>query len=118
MGLYPVNCPSCNVVHMWFSGNLDQRCEECKKPKEFWVNDNAEGDGTFTVSRTPWFGYIHVIEKSAYDFQCKQAADLAKSFNESREYYQGIINDLQIQVNIEKGEVARLMAVAKRRNKR
>lgn len=37
------------------------------KPREYYINDNAEGDETFTVSRTPWFGYIHVIEKSEYD---------------------------------------------------
>lgn len=36
-----------------------------EKHREFWVNDNAEGDNTFTVSRTPWFGSIHVIEYSA-----------------------------------------------------
>jgi hypothetical protein len=37
------------------------------KPREFWINDNAEGDGSRNWSSTPWFGYIHVIEKSAYD---------------------------------------------------
>lgn len=30
MGLYPIDCPECGKAHMWFSGNLDQRCHECK----------------------------------------------------------------------------------------
>ena len=30
MGLYHINCPSCNKPHTWFSGSFDQRCYECK----------------------------------------------------------------------------------------
>ncbi len=30
MGLYNVNCTTCNRTHQWFSGTTDQRCYECK----------------------------------------------------------------------------------------
>ena len=29
MGLYPIDCNSCGKPFMWFSGTLDQRCQEC-----------------------------------------------------------------------------------------
>lgn len=31
MGLYGINCPDCGKPHTWFSGNADQRCEDCIK---------------------------------------------------------------------------------------
>jgi tRNA(Ile2) C34 agmatinyltransferase TiaS len=31
MGVFLVPCPVCGNGHMWFSGNLDQRCVDCKK---------------------------------------------------------------------------------------
>lgn len=35
MGLYAIDCPVCKKGHLWFSGNLDQRCQECQnKTKE------------------------------------------------------------------------------------
>jgi hypothetical protein len=30
MGLYAIDCPQCNKSYMWFSGNVDQRCESCQ----------------------------------------------------------------------------------------
>jgi hypothetical protein len=30
MGLYPMDCPQCGKGHLWFSGNLDQRCGDCQ----------------------------------------------------------------------------------------
>lgn len=30
MGLHFIGCPLCGSPHYWFSGNLDQRCENCK----------------------------------------------------------------------------------------
>jgi hypothetical protein len=30
MGIYSISCPSCGKGYMWFSGNPDQRCWECK----------------------------------------------------------------------------------------
>lgn len=59
------------------------------KPREYWVNDNAEGDGTFTVSRTEWFGYIPVIEKSAFDRLQKaflMARDMLDEIHEADSY--------------------------------
>ena len=32
MGIYPIKCPICEKEHTWFSGSMDQRCEECKIP--------------------------------------------------------------------------------------
>lgn len=29
MGLITIYCPQCNKAHLWFSGNIDQRCKEC-----------------------------------------------------------------------------------------
>ncbi len=40
MGLYPVTCPSCNGLHTWYSGDLDQRCDNCKNKKD----DNMTND--------------------------------------------------------------------------
>lgn len=31
MGLYAIDCPECKKPFMWFSGNSDQRCSECRK---------------------------------------------------------------------------------------
>jgi hypothetical protein len=31
MGLYAIDCPVCKKPFMWFSGNTDQRCPECKE---------------------------------------------------------------------------------------
>lgn len=30
MGLYPISCTGCGKGFLWFSGNLDQRCDECR----------------------------------------------------------------------------------------
>lgn len=31
MGLYAVDCPQCLKPFLWFSGNSDQRCDDCKE---------------------------------------------------------------------------------------
>ena len=31
MGLYAIPCRQCEKTFMWFSGNIDQRCADCKK---------------------------------------------------------------------------------------
>jgi len=45
MGLYLIGCPTCGIVHMWFSGNLDQRCPDCRTVKTV----NPDGTTTSTV---------------------------------------------------------------------
>ena len=30
MGVYEIACPMCSQRHMWFSGNMDQRCPACQ----------------------------------------------------------------------------------------
>jgi len=30
MGIFWINCIECKKLFQWWSGNLDQRCEECK----------------------------------------------------------------------------------------
>lgn len=30
MGLYAIDCPQCLKPFMWFSGNRDQRCDDCR----------------------------------------------------------------------------------------
>jgi hypothetical protein len=30
MGIYPIECPTCQSMHQWFSGIADQRCAECR----------------------------------------------------------------------------------------
>lgn len=123
MGLYAINCPACGKSHVWFSGSMDQRCEACKKPKEWWICWNAPGSvgeayqcEQLSEPIAP-YEQINVIEKSAFDFQCKQVKDMAETFNKSCSYYQEQIRELQTQVNIEKAEVSRLLAMTKRRNK-
>lgn len=117
MGLYSVHCPSCSRVHVWFSGNMDQRCEECKKPKEVVIG-YPDGETPEVVPESELSsGAVLFIEKSAFDFQCKQVKEMAETFNKSCSYYQEQIRELQTQVNIEKAEVSRLLAMIKRRNK-
>ena len=29
MGVYPISCPVCQKLQVWFSGSTDQRCYEC-----------------------------------------------------------------------------------------
>lgn len=29
MGLYSIPCRACGQLFLWFSGNLDQRCQKC-----------------------------------------------------------------------------------------
>lgn len=29
MGIYPITCPSCSKLTLWFSGDKDQRCTAC-----------------------------------------------------------------------------------------
>lgn len=31
MGIYAIPCKQCGKIFLWFSGNLDQRCADCKK---------------------------------------------------------------------------------------
>jgi hypothetical protein len=34
MGLYGINCIQCGFPFVWFSGTMDQRCENCRKGNE------------------------------------------------------------------------------------
>lgn len=34
MGLYEIKCSECSNIHVWFSGDPDQRCPECKGGKK------------------------------------------------------------------------------------
>jgi hypothetical protein len=130
VGLYPIDCPACKRPHIWFSGNMDQRCVECQKPKEWYIQEASEGYQEFVTKLNPdeleehhpelvaerdnagpWH---HVIEKSAYDFQCKLLSDALKSLTRSAHYYQVMIQDLESQIAIEKAEVSRLLALNKR----
>lgn len=58
------------------------------EPKIYYVNDDAEGDGTFTVSRRPWYGYIKVIEFSAYE-------NLLNMFNKERKESLSCLEELR-----------------------
>lgn len=121
MGLYSINCPSCSKAHVWFSGSMDQRCESCKAPREYSIkmkNDGTSEGWIYPMDPTkesvnPISG-CQVIEKSAFDFQCKQVEDMAKQFNETCQYYMKLVNDLNNQLSIEKAEVSRLLAFNKR----
>lgn len=59
------------------------------KPREWWINDNAEGDGSKNWSDTPWFGYIHVIEKSAYDALAAENEYLKSKADEATKFMKG-----------------------------
>lgn len=57
MGLYTVECPECGQIHMWFSGENDQRCQDCKnkenkEPYQFVGIDDGTGDVTGV-----WFNF-------------------------------------------------------------
>ena len=32
MGTFPINCPECGRLFIWFSGTMDQRCDKCRQP--------------------------------------------------------------------------------------
>ena len=53
--------------------------------EEYWINDNAEGDGTLSVSKTPWYGYKQAILKSAYDQLLADARELQKALERARD---------------------------------
>lgn len=52
------------------------------EPREFWINDNAEGDGSKNWSDTPWYGYIHVIEYQALEVAIEKINDLHDEIRE------------------------------------
>jgi len=117
MGLYTVSCPACNKAHMWFSANLDQRCMECQRPRQWWINSANIAVPRYSDAETSP-DCTAAIEKTAYDFQCKETEKIAKSFTDSMKYYQELAIHLESQVAIEKAEVARLLAKLKRGKRR
>ena len=120
MGLYPIDCPQCKQPHIWFSGTMDQRCGNCRNPKEWELIQGENHIALLTLADGPKVESgtrVKVIEKSAFDFQCKQVNEIADSFNKSVQYYQGIVKELQSQLLTEKAEVGRLLALNKRRTK-
>lgn len=125
MGLYPITCPQCKQPHIWFSGTMDQRCGNCRNPREYSIKMKNDGTGEGWVypmdptreAQNPISG-CQVIEKSAFDFQCKQVSEIVDTFNKSSEHWQGLIKELQHQLYTEKAEVGRLLALLKRRNKK
>ena len=55
MGIYSIPCRQCEKTFMWFSGNLDQRCADCKKLDTIqWdtgdKNFDANGDTTILTT--------------------------------------------------------------------
>lgn len=93
MGLYPIDCPSCGKAFVWFSGNMDQRCHDCQQPKTWWLPVRYQEDSPDTRQECANTAgpYIQVIEKSAFDFQCKQNEQLVKDYNELLEKYHGLL---------------------------
>jgi hypothetical protein len=143
MGLYSINCPACKQPHVWFSGSMDQRCDSCKKPREWYIQEASEGYNEFVTTLTPeelekyhpdvvkerddagrWH---HVIEKSAFDFQSRQASEIAEEFNKLAKSHAALqdiwekqyleLEAVRSQLLTEKAEVGRLLALNKRRSK-
>lgn len=45
MGLYAIECPTCKISYMWFSGSgTDQRCAECREQAEIdeFIEENKD----------------------------------------------------------------------------
>lgn len=94
MGLYPITCPTCTKPFMWFSGNLDQRCQDCQanmnKPMQEQTNSSAIAA---TIS-----GVITLVPDS------QRIAELEKQ-----------IKDLKERLVVAESEVSRLHAVVRRK---
>ena len=117
MGLYAIDCPQCKKPYMWFSGNMDQRCDNCRNPKEFWLLDNK----AYSCQQHDDVGFgeaypnqIHVIEKSAFDFQVKQLSQVVESSNQIIKALNKQMEDLANQLMIERTETSRFQALVKR----
>lgn len=81
MGIYEIGCPVCKKPYLWFSGNADQRCGECKKmsdkPREADVALETEeykawrASGKATRETCPLniksYEKVRMIEYSAYE---------------------------------------------------
>lgn len=76
MGLYAVPCPSCGVMHMWFSGNLDQRCECCKGN----LGANIRHEGGIPICG--WCGFALIVGGPRQC--CKEGANYDKDSTYSR----------------------------------
>ena len=73
MGMYLIGCPTCGETHYWFSGtgNFDQRCEKCKRPKKSSIihaadttYDNEYGDSYIPLCVGP--GHEIAVENVTY----------------------------------------------------
>jgi len=126
MGLYAIDCPACGAPHMWFSGSMDQRCAACKAPREWTIQeaqttllppDLRVAQRRFPGEVDPSPHWIPVIEKSAYDFQCKQLNEVIEISNNRILVLSKEIEQLRSQLLTEKAEVGRLLALNKRKNK-
>ena len=121
MGLYAIDCPACNKPTQWFSGNVDQRCEACRIPRTWWLQSHQE-DGFPPIyveasAEQKFVDDLLVVEKSAYDYQCKELIKTAEAYTSSLKYFNDLIADKERQLLTEKAEVGRLIALLKRRSK-
>ena len=78
MGLYEIDCPQCGKVHMWFSGNMDQRCEVCIKRKKEW--DDLESELVFMMNVNSVVGDDEmVVDVKDDNYVCaKRALEMVK----------------------------------------
>src|SRR5271157_5246431 len=74
MGLYTISCPICKQAHTWWSGNIDQRCNNCRA-NSFSAQINRLYDADFKKARAAvdgdlvWHDYHpkdHTTVRAAY----------------------------------------------------
>lgn len=51
MGMYMIGCPTCKKAHYWFSGNLDQRCPDCRGVRHLTPFERAAMDKALESSQ-------------------------------------------------------------------
>ena len=65
MGLYTINCSQCSTAFQWFSGSLDQRCEDCKQTVKYGGYDMRVTPDGVRVKATDLFNRDMIFASEA-----------------------------------------------------
>ena len=98
MGLFTIKCPTCDRLHLWFSGIADQRCEKCIKEAQVTNPNKPPRECSVTLC----YGGIFEFQKAELEKQLAEAkADLTKQMEHSY--------NLVVELDQAKAEIERLM---------
>ena len=60
MGLYSINCPICGQIYNWFSGNIDQRCYECRAQDQTYTTTSTNQNEDIAKEDTMDYEQLHL----------------------------------------------------------